>query len=130
VPLSFEPAKNISEGGVGMLCQITGDESPAFVLNTNRGSCISQDSGMSGQVTLTGTVTLNAPTTYSARIVTLASDLKLITLGWPLSIQAHTSLLKVLLRSFRLIHVIALAAFLDDPQLRSPSTQATSRVPV
>jgi hypothetical protein len=77
-----------------MLCQITDDESPAFVLNTNRGSCISQDSGMSGQVTLTGTVTLNAPTTYSARIVTLASDLKLITLGWPLSIQAHTFVIK------------------------------------
>lgn len=84
----------VKEGGDALLCRYAENETPVFVVNTDRGACTAEGSGLSASETLSGVVSLTAPTTWRARSVRLGDGLKVVTNGWPLTIEAQTLVLQ------------------------------------
>lgn len=77
----------LSDGGTTVLCTRS-DVSPFFVINTDRGQCFAMGSPVLPAVVLSGTIIMDRPFFYSGQKVVMASDLKIITNGYGLRVEA------------------------------------------
>lgn len=84
---SLSVGSKISEGGIGVFCQTTGD-APVMVLNTNRGFCSASGAGKADEIVLSGKMVLTAPLTKRGAAVRLEQDLQIVTGPYSVNITA------------------------------------------
>ncbi|MDQ6892325.1 MAG: hypothetical protein M3167_06555 [Acidobacteriota bacterium] len=84
----FKNGRRIKTGGDIVPCKAVGDADPVFVLQTDRGVCVRSASLNAFDRMISGYQKLTGPTYIKEKRLLLKSDTKIVTDGFPLTIEA------------------------------------------